>query len=76
MKAQSGTDDALDRGVLGKVPWSWCSLPTIYMHLGVFGKPTEEARILESLGRLVSRKAVDLQNKGLGITKYKRLKEG
>lgn len=74
MRAQiGGTPEAVDRWVLGRVPWQWCSVPTIMMHLGVFGQKTEESKVLESLGRLVARKAVGHRDRGLSM--YKRLKE-
>jgi len=43
------------------------------MHLGIFGQKTEESKVLESLGRLVARKAVGHRDKGVSM--YKRIKE-
>ena len=68
-----GTPEAVDRWVLNRVPWVWCSLPTIHMHLGVFGRPYDEATVAEALERLVARKAVGRKDKGLLM--FKRLKE-
>lgn len=68
-----GTPEALDHWVLNRTPWQWCSLPTIYMHLNVFGRPADEAKVLECLERLVSRKAVGRKDKGLLM--FKRIKE-
>jgi hypothetical protein len=68
-----GTEEAVDRWVLSRVPWQWCSVPMIMMHLGVFGQKTEEEKILASLKRLVARKAVGNRDKGLSM--YKRLKD-
>lgn len=73
MRAQiGGTPEAVDRWVLGWVPWAWCSVPTIMMHLGVRGEMAEESKVLESLGRLVARKAVGHRDKGISM--YKRIK--
>ena len=74
MRAQiGGTPEAVDRWVLGRVPWAWCSVPTIMMHFGVFGQKIEETKVQESLGRLVARKAVGHRSKGISM--YKRIKE-
>ena len=67
------TPEAVDRWVLGRVPWAWCSVPTIMVHLRVFGQKLEETKVQESLARLVARKAVGHRDKG--ITMYKRIKE-
>lgn len=68
-----GTPEALDLWVLNRTPWAWCSLPTIYMHLNVFGRAPDESKVQESLGRLVARKAVGHRDKGISM--YKRIKE-
>jgi len=69
-----GTHEAVDRWVLGRLPWSWCSLPTVYMHMGVHGQPDNCAKVLESLGRLVAAKKVGHRAHAL-VTMYKRIKE-
>jgi len=69
-----GTPEAVDRWVLGNLPWSWCSLPTVYMHMGVHGQPDNCAKVLESLGRLVAAKKAGHKDKGL-VVMYKRIKE-
>ena len=68
-----GTPEALDLWVLNRTPWAWCSLPTIYMHLNVFGRQADQDKVLECLGRLVARKAVGHRDKGISM--YKRIKE-
>ena len=66
------TPEAIDPWVLNRVPWAWCSVPTIMMHLGVFGRAPDESKVRESLARLVARRAVGHRDKG--ITMYKRIK--
>ena len=68
-----GTPEAIDQWVLNRVPWAWCSVPTIMMHLGVFGRAPDESKVQESMGRLVARKAVGHRDRGISM--YKRIKE-
>lgn len=66
--------EAVDRWVLQGLPWSWCSLPTVFMHLGVHGNPDGQATVKESLGRLVTAKKAGHREHAL-VSMYKRIKE-
>lgn len=63
-----------DQLTLKRLPWAWCSLPTVFMHMGVHGNVPKQARVLESLGRLVAAKKAGHKDRGL-VVMYKRIKE-
>ena len=42
----------LDRGILAKVPWAWCSEATILMHCGALGNQTATENVKGALERL------------------------
>lgn len=70
----AASTDEIDRWVLGRLPWSWCSLPTVYMHMGAHGNESQQAMVREALGRLTVAKKAGIREHAL-VTMYKRIKE-
>lgn len=63
---------SLDQTVLSRVPWAWCSEPTILFHLGVLGKEPECTNVRACLERLRESKHVIHKNHGVSLWRRNR----
>lgn len=62
-----------DQTILSRVPWAWCSEPTILFYLGVLGKGPEQTNVRERLEALRASGHVSHRNRGVSL--WRREKE-